>query len=256
MRIGTWNVNSLRVRQGRVLSFLERTGLEVLCIQETKLADAAFDPAPFEDLGYSAVHHGDGRWNGVAILSRVGLEAVQVGLGTSADAAGCRLVAASCAGVRVVSVYVPNGRSLEDPHFDEKLRWLDDLVVFAAASAEDFGSVAIAGDYNIAPADRDVWDPAGLVGMTHVSEPERARLAALEAAGYGDAFRRVEPEQAVYSWWDYRGGAFHRNHGMRIDLCYASADLLPRVRGAEVVREERKGEQPSDHVPVIIDFEG
>jgi exodeoxyribonuclease-3 len=253
VRLATWNVNSLNVRLPRVLEWLDQAEPDVLCLQETKQADAAFDHAAFSVHGYESAHHGEGRWNGVAIVSRVGLEDVQIGFGSDEDELGARLIGATCGGVRVYSAYVPNGRSLESEHYVAKLRWLERLsVLLAAAGAED--ELAVLGDFNVAPTDADVWDVAALEGMTHVSEPERAALAVLEAAGFEDVFRRFHPDGGVFSWWDYRDGAFHKGHGMRIDLIYASPALAQRACASYVDRDARKGVKPSDHAPVVLDL--
>lgn len=254
MRIATWNVNSLKMRLPRLSEWVQANRPDVLCLQETKLADSAFPAAALKELGYQGAHHGDGRWNGVAILSRVGLEDVQVALGGPADQAGCRLVAATCGGVRVHSVYVPNGRSIDSEHFQEKLRWLEALRSLLDSTCRPSDLVAVCGDINIAPEDRDVWDPAAMVGSTHVTDEERQALAALEQWGLVDAFRLHHSEPGVFSWWDYRGGSFHRGHGMRIDLVLLSRPLAERCTGAWIDREARKGPKPSDHAPVVADI--
>ncbi len=253
MRLATWNVNSLNVRLPRVTEWLGLHEPDVLCLQETKQTDAAFDHEAFTELGYEAAHHGEGRWNGVALLSRVGLEDVQVGFGSEEDELGARLIGATCGGTRVFSAYVPNGRSLESEHYAAKLRWLARLREVLGSLATS-GDVAVLGDFNVAPFDDDVWDVEALEGMTHVSEPERAAIRALEGVGYEDVFRRFHPDGGVFSWWDYRDGAFHRGHGMRIDLALVSVPLAERVTGAFVDRDARKGTKPSDHAPVVVDF--
>jgi exodeoxyribonuclease-3 len=254
MRLATWNVNSLNVRLPRVSEWLELQEPDVLCLQETKQTDAAFDHDAFTALGYESAHHGEGRWNGVALLSRVGLEEVQVGFGTEEDELGARLIGAVCGGIRVFSAYVPNGRSLDSEHYQSKLRWLARLreVIEPLGGHEE---VAVLGDFNVAPFDDDVWDMDALEGLTHVSEPERAAIRALEDAGFEDVFRRFHPDGGIFSWWDYRDGAFHRGHGMRIDLALASPSLAGRVTGAFVDRDARKGTKPSDHAPVVVDLD-
>jgi exodeoxyribonuclease-3 len=253
VRLATWNVNSLNVRLPRVVEWIGLHAPDVLCLQETKQADAKFDHQAFTSLGYESVHHGEGRWNGVAIISRVGIEDVTMGFGAAEDELGARLVGATCGDVRIMSAYVPNGRSLDSEHYAAKLRWLgrlgDLLGEFDRSS-----QVAVLGDFNVAPFDDDVWDVAELEGMTHVSEPERAALRALEQAGYEDVFRRFHPDGGIFSWWDYRDGAFHRGHGMRIDLIYASEALAARAVDAFVDRDARKGTKPSDHAPVVVDL--
>jgi exodeoxyribonuclease-3 len=253
VRIATWNVNSLNVRLPRVEEWIGLHAPDVLCLQETKQTDAKFPSESFESLGYESVHHGEGRWNGVAIISRVGLKDQQLGFGTSEDELGARLVSATCGGVRIMSAYVPNGRSLDSEHYEAKLRWLARLRELLASSGPA-AEVAVLGDFNVAPADDDVWDLAALEGMTHVSPPERAALAALEELGFEDVFRRFHPDGGVFSWWDYRDGAFHKGHGMRIDLVYTSTALSARVTGAFVDRDARKGIKPSDHAPVVVDL--
>ena len=254
MRIATWNVNSMNVRLPRVLDWLSTMQPDVLCLQETKQAEEKFPFAVLEEAGYASVHHGEGRWNGVAIVSRVGLEEVEVGLRSPEDEQGARLIAATCAGVRVMSCYVPNGRTLDSEHYVDKLAWLDQLRSRLAEQPPDALVVAL-GDFNVAPADADVWDMAALEGMTHVSRPERAAIEAVLALGYEDVFVRFHPEGGVYTWWDYRDGAFHKGHGMRIDLALTSPALSPLVTGAFVDRDARKGVKPSDHAPVVIDVD-
>lgn len=256
MRIATWNVNSLRVRLDRVSSWIVANQPDVLCLQETKMADAAFPSSAFEAIGYQSVHHGDGRWNGVAIVSRVGIDEVDISMGGPADAAGCRLVAATCGGVRVHSIYVPNGRSVDSEHFAEKLAWLAALRSLLDATCRPSEPVAVCGDFNVAPDDRDVWDPAAMVGSTHVTQAEREALAGLEQWGLHDAFRIHHADPGLFSWWDYRGGSFHRGQGMRIDLVLLSHSLAKRCSAAWIDREQRKGPQPSDHAPVVADIDG
>ena len=209
MRIATWNVNSLKARFERVEAWIADLEPDVLCLQETKMTDSAFPGLAFEALGYESVHHGEGRWNGVAILSRVGLEDPQSGFGDdAAPDPQARLVWATCGGVRVGCAYVPNGRSLDDDHYTYKLEWLARLRSLLEAQHEPTDPLVVVGDYNIAPTDDDVWDPAQFVGATHTSEPERAALASLVDWGLTDVFREHHHEPGLYSWWDYRGGAF------------------------------------------------
>jgi exodeoxyribonuclease-3 len=254
VRIATWNVNSLKVRLGRVEAWLAEVQPDVVCLQETKLSDATFPSLGFGALGYESAHFGQGQWNGVAILSRVGLDEVvhdfADGDGPDVDA---RLISARCDGIRVLSAYVPNGRAVGHEHYQYKLAWLGRLRAHLAATASPDDEVALCGDFNIAPTDRDVWDPAAFEGATHVSPAEREALAAIEAWGLEDAFRRVHDAGGVFSWWDYRAGDFHSGRGMRIDLVLASAPLAARVRWAVIDRNARKGSQPSDHAPVIVD---
>lgn len=254
MRLATWNVNSLAARMPRVEEWIAEAAPDILCLQETKQTDAAFPRERFAALGYEAAHHGDGRWNGVAIVSRVGLSGVSAGMGSDHDEAGTRLIAADCGGVRVLSVYVPNGRSLDSEHYATKLAWLDRLRVLLDETTAPDRPVAVCGDFNVAPEDRDVWDPAAFEGMTHVSRPERAALAALGSWGLVDVFRRIYDAGNLFSWWDYRGGSFHRHRGMRIDLILVTEVLARRTGYALIDRNARKGDKPSDHAPVFIDI--
>jgi len=258
MRLATWNVNSLGARLDFVLSWIEASRPDVLCLQETKLSDEAFPEAAFADLGYGSVHHGDGRWNGVAVVSRVGLDQPRRGFGSDEDAYGCRIAAATCGGLRVHSVYVPNGRSLDSEHFGYKLAWLARLRTYLDETCDPGGEVAVCGDFNVAPNDDDVWDVARLAGATHVSAPERAALQGVLDWGLEDVVRRFHPQGGVYSWWDYRGGAFHLGHGMRIDLVLLSGAPAARTVHAEIDREARKkspsGTKPSDHAPVVVEI--
>ncbi|CAN5715079.1 exodeoxyribonuclease III [soil metagenome] len=255
MRIATWNVNSLKARLPRVEEWLEQAQPDVLCLQENKLTDAAFPALGFGALGYEAAHHGEGRWNGVAILSQVGLDAVETGFGPEDDDREARLLWATCGGVRVASIYVPNGRELGHDHYNYKLAWLARLRQHLDTSCSPDQAVAVCGDFNIAPDDRDVWDPAAFVGSTHVSPPEREALAALEGWGLVDVFRQRYADDRLYTYWDYRAGMFHKHLGMRIDLILASEALADRSTWALVDRNARKGKLPSDHAPLLVDFE-
>ena len=254
MRIATWNVNSLTARLGRVEEWIGYAQPDVLCLQETKQADAAFPHGAFAALGYETAHHGDGRWNGVAIASRVGLADISTGLGSDEDdAQGNRLVAADCGGVRVLSVYVPNGRSLDSEHYPAKLARLHRLRAFLDETSAPHRPVAVCGDFNVAPEDRDVWDPSRFVGATHVSAPERQALADLESWGLVDVFRRLYDEPGLFSWWDYRAGSFHKHQGMRIDLILVTEVLARTATYGLIDRNARKGQKPSDHTPVLVD---
>lgn len=256
MRIATWNVNSLKARLDRVTEWVEGARPDVLCLQETKLADTAFPAMALQALGYECAHHGDGRWNGVAVCSRVGLADVAAGFaGGAADGAGCRLLAATCGGVRVHSVYVPNGRVVGSEHYHEKLRWLASLRQLLERTCSPSDPVVVCGDMNVAPDDRDVWDPAAMAGSTHVTDDERAAVAALGDWGLVDAFRLHYPEEGLFSWWDYRAGSFHKRQGLRIDLILVSRPLAERCTWALVDRNARKGQQPSDHAPVLVDVD-
>ncbi len=227
---------------------------DVLCMQETKQADAAFPHGAFAALGYETAHHGDGRWNGVAIASRVGLAEASSGLGTD-DAEAGRLIAADCGGVRVVSVYVPNGRSLDSDQYRAKLAWLGRLRALLEETGSPDRPLAVCGDFNVAPEDRDLWDPKEFVGATHVSPPERAALADLMSWGLVDVFRRLYPDDGLFTWWDYRAGNFHKHKGMRIDLVLLTEGLAAGARYGLIDRNARKGQKPSDHAPLFIDID-
>jgi exodeoxyribonuclease-3 len=260
VRLATWNVNSLKTRLDRVLAWLEAVSPDVLCMQETKVADDAVPEMDFRALGYEVAHHGLGRWNGVAIVSRIGLENVVGGLrehdGWADD--GGRFLSATCGGVRVASIYVPNGREVGSEFFAAKLAWLDRLNEWLRSDCDPKATLAVCGDYNVAPADDDVWDPAAVHGATHVSEPERAALARLREWGLVDVVRRFHPEPGFFTWWDYRAGNFHKNFGMRIDHVYVTEPLAARATAAERDRDARKPSTypgiPSDHAPLVVDF--
>jgi len=259
MRIATWNVNSMRARLDRVTEWLRDIRPDVCCFQETKLADDAFPAAAFAELGYEVAHHGDGRWNGVAIASRVGLEDVETGFrgdaAATAAVAESRLVGATCSGVRVMSVYVPNGRAVGTEHFEAKLDFLRRLRRHLDACCDPSKAVVVCGDFNVAPADIDVFDPAFFVGATHVTPEERAALAEVLGFGLSDVFRACYPDTPrLFTWWDYRAGDFHSGRGMRIDLVLATPVLAEKSTFALVDRNARKGKQPSDHAPVLVDF--
>ena len=257
MRLATWNVNSLKQRLPRLLPWLDERQPDVVCLQETKLADEAFAELLGDQLerrGYDAAVHGEATWNGVAILSRVGLDGVITGL---PGAPGfphpeARAVAATCAGIRVFSVYVPNGRVPGSDHYRYKLAWLASLREAVAAAPD---ATVVCGDMNVAPTDDDVFDPAAYIGHTHVTPPERAALAELEAAGLHDLVRDRWPSERVFTYWDYRAGMFHQDLGMRIDLVLAGAPVADRVKAAWIDRQARKGSSPSDHAPVIVDLD-
>ena len=257
VRVATWNVNSVKQRIARLLPWLEQRGPDVVCLQETKLTDEAFAELLAEELGgrgYELATHGEAQWNGVAILSRVGLEDVARGVpgGPGFPHQEARAVAATCAGVRVHSVYVPNGRTPDSDHYRYKLQWLTALERELAA---DERPALVCGDMNIAPADADVFDPAAYEGHTHVTRPERAALEGLLATGLHDVIRERWPQERVFTYWDYRAGMFHQDLGMRIDLVLASDAVSERVRAAWVDRQARKGSRPSDHAPVIVDLD-
>ena len=257
VRLATWNVNSVKQRVPRLLPWLDQRQPDVVCLQETKLADAAFTELLGEELadrGYALALHGEVQWNGVAILSRVGLDDVVPGL---AGAPGfprpeARALSATCGGIRLYSVYVPNGRVPDSDHYRYKLAWLAALRDEVAAGPD---AAIVCGDMNIAPTDADVFDPEAYIGQTHVTPPERAALAELEALGLRDVVRDRWPAERVFTYWDYRAGMFHRDLGMRIDLVLASVPVADRVRAAWVDRHARKGSGPSDHAPVIVDLD-
>jgi len=257
MRIATWNVNSVKQRLPRLLPWLDERRPDVVCQQETKLADDAFEALLGEELmqrGYAPALNGEVQWNGVAILSRVGLEDVVRGLpdGPGFPHPEARAVSARCNGVRVHSVYVPNGREPDSEHYGYKLAWLAALRKQVVAEAQD---ALVCGDMNIAPADADVFDPQAYVGHTHVTPPERAALAELQALGLHDVVRDRWPDERVFTYWDYRAGMFHQDLGMRIDLILAGGAVADRVKAAWVDRQARKGKGPSDHAPVIVDLD-
>ncbi len=261
MRLATWNVNSIRARADRVAAWLERTEVDVLAIQETKCREDQFPYLPFEALGYEVAHLGSSQWNGVAIASRVGLEDVEhgfPGMPSWGDppVPEARALGATCGGVRVWSLYVPNGRSLDDPHLAYKLEWLARLRDAGAGwlARDPRAAVALVGDWNIAPRDEDVWDMAVFATSTHVSAPERAAFDAVVEAGFADVVRPHAPGPGVYTYWDYTQLRFARREGMRIDFVLASAALAERVTGASIDRQERKGKGASDHAPVVVDL--
>ena len=257
MRIATWNVNSIKQRAPRLLPWLDERRPDVVCLQETKLEDEGFAELLGDELagrGYDVATHGEAAWNGVAILSRAGLDDVVRGLpdGPGFPEPEARAVSATCGGIRVVSVYVPNGRTPGSDHYEYKLAWLDSLRQMVAAGPKD---TVVCGDVNIAPTDDDVFDPEAYVGQTHVTPPERAALAELQALGLRDVVRERWPDERVFTYWDYRAGMFHQDLGMRIDLILAGGTVADRVKAAWVDRHARKGKGPSDHAPVIVDLD-
>ncbi|MEV4631338.1 exodeoxyribonuclease III [Micromonospora sp. NPDC049523] len=257
MRLATWNVNSVKARLPRLLSWLADTEPDVVCLQETKCPDGAFPVAEVGELGYSTASHSDGRWNGVAILSRVGLDDVAVGFAGEPGfpEPEARALAATCGGVRVWSIYVPNGRTPDSPHYTYKLAWLAALREALAAELRPGRPLTVCGDYNVAPTDADVWDPALFVGSTHVTPAERQALAELRELGLRDVVPTPMKGPHPYTYWDYRAGMFHQNKGMRIDLVYATDSFADAVSSAYVDREARKGTGPSDHAPIVVDTE-
>lgn len=273
MRIATWNVNSLKARMDAVERWLERAAPDVLLMQETKLADEDAPVMPFQLAGYELLHHGEGRWNGVAIASRVGLADPITNFGdgpvrdsrtVANDVAEedfdpsdeARMVSAVCGGIRVVCLYAPNGRVVGSPFYQGKLRWFERLAAWTASALEEGVPLVLGGDMNVTPTDLDVWDPVAAHGGTHVSAPERAALGRLGSLGLVDAYRARQDAGGRFSWWDYRAGMFHKNMGMRIDLLYVTPDVAERIVWVEIDREARKGPPtPSDHAPVVIDLD-
>ncbi|QWF84357.1 exodeoxyribonuclease III [Amycolatopsis sp. CA-230715] len=257
MRIATWNVNSVGARLPRLLSWLSSAKPDVLCLQELKCTTEAFPHNEVGELGYEVAAYGLGRWNGVAILSRAGIDEVTRGLvgePTYDDTAEPRAIGATCGGVRVWSVYVPNGREPEHAHYGYKLRWLDALRATAEAELAADRPFAVLGDFNIAPTDEDVWDISAFENSTHVTEPERKALAMLRETGLSDVLPRALKYDRPYTYWDYRQLAFPKNRGMRIDLVYGNPSFASAVEDAYVDREERKGKGGSDHAPVVVDL--
>ena len=257
VRIATWNLNSVKQRVPRLLPWLDQRQPDIVCLQELKVSDAEFMDLLGDELrrrDYQIAVHGQPQWNGVAILSRAGLDEVVPGLpgAPGFPAPEARAVSATCAGIRVHAVYVPNGRAPDSDHYHYKLEWLEAL---RKVISGDPASSLVCGDMNIAPADADVFDPAAYVGQTHVTEPERAALARLVALGLHDVVRDHWPGERVFTYWDYRAGMFHKDLGMRIDLVLAGGPVADRVRAAWVDRHARKGQGPSDHAPVIVDLD-
>jgi exodeoxyribonuclease-3 len=257
MRIATWNVNSIRSRIERVIPWLERTDVDILAIQETKTRADQFPFFRFEEIGYQVAHHGFNQWNGVAIVSRVGLEEAAPGFRDApswgeASEPEARVLVGRCGGIRIVSVYVPNGRNIADPHMDYKVEWLARL----RAQAQEWlaeGPTLLMGDWNIAPRDEDVWSMEFYEDKSHVSPRERAAFQSFLDTGYVDVVRPVLPGPKVYTYWDYQQLRFQKGRGMRIDFVLGSPDIAARVTGAAIDREERKGKGASDHAPVVIE---
>jgi len=268
VRIATWNVNSLNARLEKVWWWLERARPDILLMQETKLADGDAPAAAFAERGYQLAHHGEGRWNGVAIASRAGIDDVVTNFGQPLRAAAtpdagddeplaeARMISGVCAGIRVVSLYAPNGRTVDSIFYRAKLAWFERLHRWLAESCAVDQPLLLGGDFNVAPADADVWDATACHGGTHVSPPERAAFARLLDWGLLDSYRMHCAEPDRFTWWDYRAGMFHKNYGMRIDHLLATRPLAGRIRWAEIDREARKGKPiPSDHAPLLIDID-
>lgn len=262
MRLATWNVNSVRSRVDRVAAWLERSDIDVIALQETKCRDDQFPAMPFEALGYEVVHVGFNQWNGVAVASRVGIADVEVGFpgqptwGEPAEAEA-RALGATCGGVRLWSLYIPNGRELEDPHYHYKLEWLAALRAAGQAwlAADPSVQILLGGDWNIAPTDDDVWSPEFFADRTHTSPPERAAFAGVVEAGFADVVRPHAPGPGVYTYWDYTQLRFPRREGMRIDFLLGTPAVATRVTGAYIDRQERKGKGASDHAPVVVQLD-
>ena len=252
MRVASWNVNSIRAREAPVLDWLRRTQPDVLCLQETKVVDDDFPTEELERLGYAVAMAGQRTYNGVAIVSRQPFRDVTVGLHDDGPKSDRRLIAASIAGVRILSAYVPNGKSLDSPAFPAKLRWLERLRETLDRTAVP--DLVLCGDFNIAMDDRDVYDPEAYRGQLHFHPDEHAALACVLEYGLVDAYRQHHSEGGRYSWWDYRGGALQRNHGLRLDYVFATRSLARRCTEATIDAAERRRERPSDHVPVVADF--
>lgn len=255
MRLISWNVNSIRTRLERTLALLERHDPDVLCLQETKVVDADFPRAAFEDRGWHVETFGQQTYNGVALISKEPAQDVVRGLPDDDEDAQRRLLAATFAGVRVIDVYVPNGKDPESEHFTFKLAWLERLLAMIEAAYTPDDPVVLLGDFNIAPDKRDVHDPAAWEGKVHFHPKEHALLARFHDWGFSDLLRWHTREGGLYSWWDYRQLGFPMNHGLRIDLILATEPMADRSEACWIDREERKGKQPSDHAPVVGDFE-
>ena len=251
MKVATWNVNSLKMRMPRVLEFLEVHAPDVLLLQETKTEADAFPSLELEGAGYTAVHHSAGRWAGVAILARSEPVDVQTGLAGEPAVDEARWIEATVDGVRVASVYVPNGRAVDSPTYADKLRFLEAIAERAAAHD---GPMAVAGDFNVCPTDLDVYDPVAFAGSTHVTEPERERFRAILDVGLVDAFRHLHPDEVGFTWWDYRAGHFHKKLGLRIDAVLVTPDLAAGLRTCGIDRGFRKGPKPSDHAPLLAEW--
>lgn len=253
MKLVTWNVNSIRARHDRVLAWLQANEPDVVCLQELKALDEHFPVDDYRRLGYEAAVFGQRTYNGVAILSRSPLDRVERGLGDGVDDLQARLIAADTGGLRVISVYVPNGEAVSSEKFVYKLEWLARLKRYVAAQLAAGTPLLLCGDFNVAPEPIDVHDPVRWQGHVLFSRPERAAFAELIDVGLVDVVRALHPEQSLFTWWDYRQLSFPRNHGLRIDHVLAPPAVRARILGAQVDREARKGKQPSDHAPVMID---
>lgn len=261
MRLATWNINSIRARVDRAIAFLERENIDVLALQETKCKDSQFPFAAFEEAGYEVAHFGLSQWNGVAIISRVGISDVEIAFPDQPQfgeepITEARAIGATCGGVRVWSLYIPNGREIDNPHYTYKLEWLAQLSRNAQnwLAADPTVQLALVGDWNVAPLDSDVWDVAKFEGKTHITVPEREAFASFATAGFTEVSRKFIPEDGKYTYWDYQQLRFPKNEGMRIDFAYTSPALTELVTAVTIDRNERKGKGASDHVPVILEI--
>jgi len=251
VKIATWNVNSIRARTDLVVDWIKRVEPDVLCLQETKVVDDDFPTDELMRLGYAVAMAGQKTYNGVAIVSRLPMTDVTVGLYDDSPTSEKRLIAATVGGVRVLSAYIPNGKSIDSPDFPKKLAWLSRLRETVDKQAPDRSAIAVCGDFNIAPDERDVFDVEKMRGQIHFHPDEHRALADLMSWGLVDAFRLHHAEGARFSWWDYRGAGFLKNEGLRIDFVFLSKDLAARCTSSSIDTEERAKEKPSDHVPVI-----
>jgi exodeoxyribonuclease III len=256
VRIATWNVNSLKMRLEKVLGWIDTARPDVLLMQETKLSDGAAPVLPFRLAGYELVHHGEGRWNGVAVASRLPISDISYGFeGQGPDAEGARFLSAVSDGTRFVTIYAPNGRALDTPFYAAKLDWYGRLAAWLEANTGPDDNLVVGGDFNVAPTDLDVYDPLVYVGTTHTSPAERQSFQGLLDRGLVDVYRKHHPEPGRFTWWDYRAGHFHKGFGMRIDHLLLSRSLVARSVGAEIDRNARKGPAPSDHAPLYVDLD-
>lgn len=254
MKIATWNVNSIAIRLEQILDWLETTGTDVLCLQETKTTDEKFPLQTINDAGYNAAFIGQKSYNGVAIISKHEINDVQKNFPDDTEDAAKRLIAATVDGVRVVNTYIPNGSELWSDKFDFKLDWLQRLRRFFDQTCAADSDVLLCGDFNVAPDERDVWNVAMWEGKIHFSKPERAAIHHVKQWGFEDVFRKTNGDERKFSWWNYREGAFFKNQGLRIDHIWASKSLAEKCVGCWIDRKPRGAERPSDHTPVVAEF--
>ncbi len=253
MKIATWNVNSLKVRLPQVQEWITNNRPDILCLQETKIPDPMFPLEPLRELGYETAFSGQPAYNGVAILSHRPIQDVRIGFPDWSDDHR-RMISAMIDGIRIVNVYIPNGQDLDTPKYAYKLEWLDHLIETLRLLDPSHKPVILLGDFNIAPGDRDAWDPEGIRGQIFASDPERSRFDSILNLGFVDLFREKNPESRLFSWWDYRMGNFHRDRGLRIDLILGSRPLFGSCTEVSIDRNARKYERPSDHAPVTACF--